>query len=58
MKSRNVVTKAESTAKDRGSKDIADKNGVTECRELPSEFVTDAAATAGNQNRIAREIHN
>jgi hypothetical protein len=25
---------------------------------LFGEFVTDAAATAGDQNRIAREIHN
>jgi hypothetical protein len=35
-----------------------DKNRVTKCRELFGEFVTDAAATAGDQNRIAREIHN
>jgi hypothetical protein len=25
---------------------------------LPREFVTDAAAAAGDQNRIAREFHN
>src|SRR6202035_5904931 len=35
-----------------------DKNRVTECRELAREFVTDAAAAAGDQNRIAREFHN
>ena len=35
-----------------------DKNRVTECRELPREFVTDAAAPAGDQNRIVREFHN
>src|SRR6476661_7653776 len=35
-----------------------DKNRVTKCRELFREFVTDAAATAGDQNRIAREFHN
>src|ERR1700686_3294215 len=35
-----------------------DKNRVTKCRELFGEFVTDAAATAGDQNRIAREFHN
>src|ERR1700720_1881088 len=34
-----------------------DKNRVTECRELFGEFVTDAAGTAGDQNRIAREFH-
>src|SRR5205807_8570133 len=34
-----------------------DKNRVTKCRELFGEFVTDAAATAGDQNRIAREFH-
>src|SRR6266404_9848746 len=34
-----------------------DKNRVTECRELFGEFVTYAAATAGDQNRIAREFH-
>src|ERR1700746_2796665 len=35
-----------------------DKNRVTKCRELFGKFVTDAAATAGDQNRIAREFHN
>src|ERR1700724_1180957 len=35
-----------------------DKNRVTKCRELFGEFVTDAAATAGDQNRVARESHN
>ena len=35
-----------------------DKNRVPKCRELFGEFVTDAAATPGDQNRIAREIHN
>src|SRR6266403_575865 len=35
-----------------------DKNRVTKCRELFREFVTDTAATAGDQNRIAREFHN
>src|SRR5690349_20969941 len=35
-----------------------DKNRVTKCRELFSKFVTDAAATAGDQNRTAREFHN
>src|SRR5260370_14222636 len=35
-----------------------DKNRVTKCRELFGEFVTDAAGTAGDQNRIAREFHN
>src|ERR1700722_4051830 len=35
-----------------------DKNRVTKCRELFGEFVTDAAATAGDQNGIAREFHN
>src|SRR6266851_2858530 len=35
-----------------------DKNRVTKRRELFGEFVTDAAATAGDQNRIAREFHN
>src|ERR1700719_4545676 len=34
------------------------KNRVPKCRELFGEFVTDAAATAGDQNRIAREFHN
>src|SRR6202165_3913232 len=35
-----------------------DENRVTKCRELFGEFVTDAAGTAGDQNRIAREFHN
>src|SRR5882762_5922366 len=35
-----------------------DKNRVTKRRELFREFVTDAAATAGDQNRIAPELHN
>src|SRR6266404_7150273 len=35
-----------------------DKNRVTQCRELFGEFVFDAAGTAGDQNRIAREFHN
>src|ERR1700688_151020 len=35
-----------------------DKNRVTKRRELFGEFVTDAAGTAGNQNRIARQFHN
>src|SRR6266581_200388 len=35
-----------------------DKNRVTKCRELFGEFVTDAASAAGDQNRIARELHN
>jgi hypothetical protein len=35
-----------------------DENRVTKRRELFGEFVTDAAATAGDQNRIAREFHN
>src|SRR6202023_1084837 len=35
-----------------------DKNRVTKCRELFGEFVTDAAGTAGDQNRIAPEFHN
>src|SRR5882757_829243 len=35
-----------------------DENRVTERRELFSEFITDAAGTAGDQNRIAREFHN
>src|ERR1700682_3236027 len=34
-----------------------DKNRVTKCRELSGEFVTDAAGAAGDQNRIARELH-
>src|SRR5712675_2079603 len=35
-----------------------DKNRVPKCGELFGEFVTDAAATAGDQNRIVREFHN
>src|ERR1700732_5363267 len=35
-----------------------DKNRVTKPRELFGEFVTDAAGTAGDQNRIARQFHN
>src|SRR6266853_879272 len=35
-----------------------DKNRVAKCRELFGEFVTDAAATAGDQNRVVREFHN
>src|SRR6202521_1645813 len=35
-----------------------DKNRVTKCRELFGEFVTDAAGTAGDQDRIACEFHN
>src|SRR6266436_5267296 len=35
-----------------------DKNRVTKRRELFGEFVTDAAGTAGDQNRIARKFHN
>src|SRR6201984_2741008 len=35
-----------------------DKDRVTKCSELFGEFVTDAAGSAGNQNRIAREFHN
>src|SRR6266403_4309732 len=35
-----------------------DKNRVTKRRELFGEFVTDAAGTAGDQNRIASEFHN
>src|SRR3984957_19820840 len=35
-----------------------DKNRVTKRSELFGEFVTDAAATAGDQNRIARKSHN
>jgi hypothetical protein len=35
-----------------------DKNRVTKRRELFGEFVTDAAGTAGDQNRIAREFQN
>src|ERR1700730_12606777 len=35
-----------------------DKNRVTKRRELGGEFVTDAAGTAGDHNRIAPEFHN
>src|SRR5258706_11420166 len=35
-----------------------DKNRVTQCRELFGEFVSDAAGAAGDQNRIAPELHN
>src|SRR5260370_23130253 len=35
-----------------------DQNRVTKRRELFGEFVTDAAGAAGDQNRIARELHN
>src|ERR1700737_1555900 len=35
-----------------------DKNRVTKGRELFGEFVTNAAGTAGDQNRIAPEFHN
>ena len=35
-----------------------DKYRVTKRRELFGEFVTDATGTAGDQNRIARELHN
>src|SRR5579863_6402230 len=35
-----------------------DKNPVTKCRELFGEFVADAARTAGDENCIARELHN
>src|SRR6266436_1769570 len=35
-----------------------DKNRVPQCCELFGEFGTDAAATAGDQNRIAHESHN
>src|SRR6202043_1865823 len=35
-----------------------DENRVTKCRELFGEFVTDAAGTAGDQDRIALEFHN
>src|SRR6202795_1560883 len=35
-----------------------DQNRVTKCRKLFGEFVTDAAGAAGDQNRIARELHN
>src|SRR5258708_30477100 len=36
----------------------ADKNRVAKCRELPGEFVTNAVASASDQNRIVRRIHN
>src|SRR6202035_4258990 len=35
-----------------------DTNRVTKRRELFGEFVTDATSAAGDQNRIARELHN
>src|SRR5260370_35328189 len=35
-----------------------DKNRVTKCRELFGEFGTDAAGAAGDQNGIARDLHN
>src|SRR3984893_13283974 len=35
-----------------------DKNRVTKGRELFGKFVTNAAGTAGDQNRIALEFHN
>src|SRR6266478_5864333 len=35
-----------------------DKNRVTKRCESFGEFVTDAAGAAGDQNRIARELHN
>src|ERR1700684_2856639 len=35
-----------------------DKNLVTKGRELFGEFVTNAARTTGNQNCIARKLHN
>src|ERR1700685_745271 len=35
-----------------------DKNRVAKCRELLGEFVTYAAATAGDHNRIAPQFHN
>src|SRR5579862_5991513 len=35
-----------------------DKNRVTKRRELFGEFITDTAATARDQNRIAPEFHN
>src|ERR1700681_5029627 len=34
-----------------------DKDRVTKRRELFGEFVTDAAGAAGDQNRIALEVH-
>src|SRR6266849_5439246 len=33
-----------------------DKNRVAQCHELFGEFVSDAAGTAGDQNRIAPEL--
>ena len=41
-----------------GSIAARDENRVTKRRELFSEFVTDAAGTTGDQNRIAREFQN
>src|ERR1700732_2736708 len=35
-----------------------DQNRVTKCRELSGEFVTDATSAAGDQNRVACELHN
>src|SRR5258708_23069428 len=35
-----------------------DKNRVTKRRQLFRKFVTDTAATAGDQNRIPPEFHN
>src|ERR1700736_2901416 len=35
-----------------------DKNRVTKGRELCGKFVTNAAGTAGDQNRVAPEFHN
>src|ERR1700687_4468747 len=35
-----------------------DKNRVTKGRELFGKFVTNAAGTAGDQNRISLEFHN
>src|SRR6202043_1683704 len=35
-----------------------DENLITKRRELFGEFVTDAAGAAGDQNRIALELHN
>src|ERR1700687_1826715 len=36
----------------------SDKNRVTKDRELFGKFVTNAAGTAGDQNRVAPEFHN